>query len=142
MTRLSRHTKRVNQLYSTSTKLIEGEPLEVVSYKVDMRGKHLAWLLERIDRQRNYYLMGKMVVGKEFKQVSDINLYWPADFDGKVLHLHYARAEEIDPYLHMVAAQAEVYVQFWLRPGDAPVEMKMGEEAVESVIPEVLRGYL
>jgi inner membrane protein len=131
-----------HNLHPTSAKLIEGEPLEVVSYKVDMRGKHLAWLLERIDRQRTYYLMGKMIVGKEFKQVSDINLYWPADFDGKVLHLHYARAEEIDPYLHMVAAQGEVYVQFWLRPGDAPVEMEAGEDKPESVIPEVLRTYL
>jgi hypothetical protein len=102
LTRLSRHTKRVSQLYSTSTKLIEGEPLEVVSYKVDMRGKHLAWLLEWIDRQRTYYLMGKMIVGKELKEVTDINLYWPADFDGKVLHLHYARTEELDPYLYMV----------------------------------------
>jgi hypothetical protein len=95
--RLSRHTKRVNQLYSTRAKLIEGEPLEVVSCKVDMRGKHLAWLLERIDRQHSYYLMGKMMVGKELKEVSDINLYRPADFDGKVLHLHYAREQELDP---------------------------------------------
>jgi hypothetical protein len=43
-----------HNLYLTSAKLIEGEPLEVVSYKVDMRGKHLAWLLERIDKQRAY----------------------------------------------------------------------------------------
>jgi hypothetical protein len=38
--------------------------------------------------------MGKMIVGKKLKEASDINLYRPADFDGKVLHLHYARAEE------------------------------------------------
>jgi hypothetical protein len=89
----------------------------VVSYKVDMQGKHLAWLLERLDKQWTYYLMGKVIVGKELKQVSDINLYRPADFDGKVLHLHYARVEELDPYLYMVAAQGEVHVQFWLRLG-------------------------
>jgi inner membrane protein len=83
-----------HNLYPTSAKLIEGEPLEVVSYKVGTRGKHLAWLLERIDRQRIYYLMSKMIVGKELKQISDINLYRPADFDGKVLHLHHAQAEE------------------------------------------------
>ena len=42
----------------------------------------------------------------------------------KVLHLHYAWAEELGSlYLYMVAAQGEVYVQFWLRPGDPPVEM-------------------
>ena len=86
--------------------------------------------------------MGQMLVGTELKAVDSIDLYRPADFDGKVLHLHYAMAEELGPYLNMVAAQGEVYVQFWLRPGDPPVEMKTGEEAVESVIPEVLRGYL
>lgn len=80
----------------------------MVSYKVDMRGKHLAWLLERIDRQRTYCINGEMLVGKELKAVSDINLYRPADFDGKVLHLHYAREQEIDPYLYMIAAQGEV----------------------------------
>lgn len=131
-----------HNLYPTSAKLIEGEPLEVVSYKVDMRGKHLAWLLERIDKQRTYYVMGKMLVGKELKAVSDINLYRPADFDGKVLYLHYAQADELDLYLYMVAAQGELYVQFWLRPGEGPVELRLGEEGVKSVIPEVLRNYL
>jgi inner membrane protein len=131
-----------HNLHPTSAKLIEGEPLEVVSYKVDMRGKHLAWLLERIDRQRTYYLMGEMLVGKELKAVGDINLYRPADFDGKVLHLHYAREQELGPYLHMVAVQGEVYVQFWLRPGEAPVGLQLGKEGPEEVIPEVLRSYL
>jgi inner membrane protein len=132
-----------HNLHPTSARLIEGEPLEVVSYKVDMRGRHLAWLLERIDKQRTYYLMGKMMVGKELKQVNDINLYRPADFDGKVLHLHYAQAqEELEPYLNMVAAQGEVYVQFWLRPGEAPVELSIGEEGAGDMIPEVLRNYL
>lgn len=32
---------------------------------------------------------------------------------GKVLRLRYARAEELEPYLNMVAAPGEVYVQFW-----------------------------
>jgi inner membrane protein len=82
------------------------------------------------------------MVGKELRQVNDINLYRPADFGGKVLHLHYARANELGPYLNMVAAQGEVYVQFWLRPGEVPVELRSGEEGVEGVIPEVLRGYL
>jgi len=113
-----------------------------VSFKVDMRGKHLAWLLERIDQQRTYYVMGKMMVGKELKQVSDINLYRPADFDGKALHLHYARERELEPYLHMIAAQGEVYVQFWLRPGDPPVELSLGEDKPESVIPAMLKQYL
>lgn len=80
-----------HNLYPTSAKLIEGEELEVVSYKVDMRGKHLVWLLERIDRQRTDYINGEMLVGKGLKAVDDINLYRPADFNGKVLHLYYAR---------------------------------------------------
>jgi inner membrane protein len=131
-----------HNLYPTSAKLIEGEGLKVVSYKVEMRGKHLAWLLERIDQQRTYYINGEMLVGKEMKAVDDINLYRPADFDGKVLHLHYARAEELKPYLSMIAAQGEVYVQFWLRPGDPPVEVVLGEGEPEEVIPAVLRTYL
>ena len=38
----------------------------------------------------------------------------------------------------MVAAQGEVYMQFWLRP----VELRLGEDKLESVIPEVLKPYL
>jgi hypothetical protein len=69
------------------------------------------------------------IVGKEVKEVANINLYRPADFDGKVLQLHYTRAEELDPYLKMVAAQGgEVYVQFWLRPWEAPVEVSLNDE--------------
>ncbi len=75
-----------------------------------MRGKHLVWLLERIDRQRTYYINGEMLVGKELKAVGDINLYRPADFDGKVLHLHYARAtvQGIVPEIRHVPARAAV----------------------------------
>jgi hypothetical protein len=42
----------------------------------------------------------------------------------------------------MVAAQGEVYVQFWLRLGGPPVELSLGGERQEEVIPEVLRNYL
>jgi inner membrane protein len=35
-----------------------------------------------------------------------------------------------------------VYVQFWLRPGDPPVEVSLDEKGAEEVIPEVLRTYL
>lgn len=79
-----------------------------------------------MDRSRTYYINGEMLVGKELKAVGDITLYQPADFDGKVLHLHYAREQELERYLYMVAAQGEVYVQFWLRPGDPPVELSVG----------------
>jgi inner membrane protein len=65
---------RTYNLYPTSAKPIEGEPLEVVSYKVDMRGRSLAWLLKHIDRQRIYYLLGEILIGKELKEVVDIDL--------------------------------------------------------------------
>lgn len=35
-----------HNLYPTSTKLIEGEPLRVVYHKVDLRGRTLRWLIE------------------------------------------------------------------------------------------------
>jgi hypothetical protein len=36
----------------------------------------------------------------------------------------------------------EVYVQFWLKPGDPPVELSIGDERQEEMIPEALRTYL
>jgi hypothetical protein len=36
-------------------------------------------------KQRTYYIIGKMLVGKELKAVSDINLYCPADFEKPAL---------------------------------------------------------
>jgi inner membrane protein len=131
-----------HNLYPTSSKLIEGEPLRVVSHKVDMRGRSLRWLIERVDKRHTYYLSGQMMVGSKLERVEDLDLYRPADFDGKVLQLHYARAEELRPYLGLVAAQGEVYVQFWLREVDAPVEMALGEEGQEEVIPAVLKRHL
>lgn len=83
-----------------------------------------------------------MMVGSKLERVQDLDLYRPADFDGKVLRLHYAQAEDPGPYLGLVAAQGEVYVQFWFRAGDPPVEVSFGEDGTESVIPELLRNYL
>ncbi|MGH8569738.1 MAG: metal-dependent hydrolase, partial [Gammaproteobacteria bacterium] len=94
-----------HNLYPTSTKLHAGEPLRVVSQKVDMRGRSLGWLLARLDKRHTYYLSGEMMVGSKLDRVEDLDLYRPADFDGKVLRLHYARAEELGPYLSLVAAQ-------------------------------------
>lgn len=131
-----------HNLYPTSTKLLEGEPLRVVSHKVDLRGRTLRWLVERLDKRHTYYLSGEMMVGSKLERVEDLDLYRPADFDGKVLQLHYARAEELGPYLGLVAAQGEMYVQFWLREGDAAVEMLLSDERPEEAIPDVLRQHL
>jgi hypothetical protein len=62
--------------------------------KVNMRGRSPEWLLER-------------------RPAADlISLYRPADFDGKVLHLHYAREQEIEQYLYMVVAQGRCTCSF------------------------------
>lgn len=49
-----------HNLYPTTAKLIEGEPMRVISHKVDMRGRSLRWLLKRLDQQHTYYLSGEM----------------------------------------------------------------------------------
>ncbi|ADE16977.1 membrane-bound metal-dependent hydrolase (plasmid) [Nitrosococcus halophilus Nc 4] len=131
-----------HNLYPTRAKLIEGEPLRVVSHKVEMQGRSLGWLLKRLDPQHTYYLSGEMQVGSRLAPVADIQLYHPVAFNGKVLRLHYARGQELGPYLNRVAIQGEVYVQFWLKPGDPPVELRITEEKEAGVIPEVLKGYL
>lgn len=107
-----------------------------------MQGRSLGWLLKRLDPQHTYYLSGEMQVGSRLAPVADIDLYHPVAFNGKVLRLHYARAQELGPYLNRVAIQGEVYVQFWLKPGDPPVELRITEEKEAGVIPEVLKGYL
>ncbi len=42
----------------------------------------------------------------------------------------------------MTAAEGEVYVQFWLKPGDAAVELVVGDAGEREVVPEELAGYL
>lgn len=83
-----------------------------MSHKVHMRGRTLRWLLDRLDKRHTYYLWGEMMVGSKLERMEDLDLYRPADFDGKVLRLHYARAEKLGLYLGMVAAQGEVMCRF------------------------------
>jgi inner membrane protein len=56
--------------------------------------------------------------------------------------LHYAQEEELGPWLDLVAAQGEVYVQFWLKPGDPPVALEVGEEKPVERIPKELWRFL
>jgi inner membrane protein len=42
----------------------------------------------------------------------------------------------------MVAAQGEVYVQFWLRPGNPPVELALGEDWEGDLTPTALKQHL
>lgn len=94
-----------HNLYPTSTKLLESELLRVVSHKVDMRGRTLRGLIE--PRQAPNLLPFRRDDGGECKLegVEDLDLYRPVDCDGKALRFHYARMEELGPYLGLVAAQ-------------------------------------
>ena len=76
-----------HNFYPTSAKLLEGEPLRVVSHKVDLRGRTSRWLIERLDKRHTYYLSGEMMVGSKLERIEALDLYRPADFDGKVLRL-------------------------------------------------------
>ncbi|MES9902824.1 MAG: metal-dependent hydrolase [Sedimenticola sp.] len=131
-----------HNLYPTHAELVKGEPLRVVAHRVNMRGRSLRWLLDRLDKRHTFYLSGQVVVGRAAAPVENIDLYRPASLSGKVLRLHYAREAELEPYLGLVAAEGEVYVQFWLRPGDEVVELVVGEDARREVVPVELEGYL
>lgn len=50
--------------------------------------------------------------------------------------LHYARAEELWPYLGLVAAHGEMYVQFWLRRERRRWRCRL---VMKGQIPDVLR---
>jgi inner membrane protein len=136
-------SETAHNLYPTHAELVQGEPLRVVSHRVDMRGRSLRWLLERLDTKPVYFISGEMRMGATREPpVDGIDLYRPARFSGKVLRLQFARARELAPYLGMVAAEGELYVQVWLKPGDAAVELSWGGESQEALIPAALRGYL
>ncbi len=68
--------------------------------------------------------------------------YDPATYRGGVLSLHYARAQELQPWLDRVAVRGEVVVQFWLRPGEPAAVFEVRNEPVEEPIPEGLRRFL
>ncbi len=132
-----------HNLYPTHAELVQGEPLRVVSHRVDMRGRSLRWLLDRLDTKHTYFISGELRMGARLDPpVEDIDLYRPARFSGKVLRLQFARERELEPYLGMVAAEGELYVQVWLKPGDEAVEVALGEERGGDAVPAALRGYL
>ncbi|MCP5460027.1 MAG: metal-dependent hydrolase [Gammaproteobacteria bacterium] len=133
-----------HDLYPLRARLIEGAPLTVIAQRVDMRGRSLRWLVSRIDPARTYYLLGEMeMAGDKPQPVGDLDLYRPVSYRGQALRLHYARAEELEPWLDLVAAQGEVYVQFWLKPGEAQVEVYGGQEDRPAErVPAELRRFL
>lgn len=112
-----------------------------------MQGHTLRGLVNRIDQNRTYYLLGEVDIpdgrGPALTgRLDSVESYNPASYRGGILRLHYARARELQPWLDLVAVRGEVVVQFWLRPGEAAVTLGVGEEQREDRIPEQLRRFL
>jgi len=143
---ISEHPRAVGKsesyhnLLPVSARLIEGEPLRVQSVKIEMRGRSLRGLLGKIDQRRVYYLNGEIQTAK-VEPVADIERYRPVIYSGQTMTLRHARAQELGPWLDLVAAKGEIFVQFWLRPGEGAATFEVGDEPVEEVIPDVLKRF-
>ncbi|MCK7577128.1 MAG: hypothetical protein MZV65_15690 [Chromatiales bacterium] len=140
-----------HNLYPLKARLLRGEPLRVVAERVDLAGHTLRWLVSRIDQSRPYYLLGEVEIpdgrGSALTgRLDSVDTYNPASYRGGILRLHYARAQEIEPWLDRVAVRGEVVVQFWLKPGEAAVALGAGAgagaERREERIPGQLRRFL
>ena len=136
-----------HNLYPLKARLIEGEPLRVVAERVELRGHTLRWLVSRIDQSRPYFLLGEVEIADGrgpalTGRLDSVDTYNPASYRGGVLQLHYARAQELEPWLDLVAVRGEIVVQFWLKPGEAAVTLGPGEEQEVERIPAQLRQFL
>ena len=135
-----------HNLYPRQARLIAGEPLRVVAERVAMQGHTLRWLLNRIEQSRPYFLLGEVEIadgrGSALAgRLDSVDTYNPASYRGGILRLHYARAQELGPWLDLVAVRDEVVVQFWLRPGEAAVTLGVGEGQREEQIPSQLKRF-
>ena len=74
--------------------------------------------------------------------MADIDRYRPVAYSGQTMTLRYARAQELGPWLDLVAAKGEIFVQFWLKPGEQPVAFELGNDPPADPIPAELRGFL
>ena len=136
-----------HNLYPLQARLLRGEPLRVVAERVAMAGHSLRWLVSRIDQTRPYYLLGEVEIADGrgpalTGRLDRVDTYNPASYRGGVLRLHYAHAQELGPWLDLVAVQGEVVVQFWLKPGEAAVSLGVGEEREVERIQEQLKRFL
>ncbi|MDG4551695.1 MAG: metal-dependent hydrolase [Candidatus Contendobacter sp.] len=130
-----------HHLLPVTARLIEGEPLKVQSVRVEMKGRTLRWLLGKIDQRRVYYLNGEIQTAR-IEPVANIDRYQPVMYSGQTMTLRYARAQELGPWLDLVAAKGEVFVQFWLRPGEQAVVFEVGNDPPADPIPAELRAFL
>ena len=130
-----------HNLLPITARLIQGELLAVQSVKVEMKGRTLRWLLGKIDQRRVYFINGEIQTGK-VEPVANIELYRPVAHSGQTMTIRYARAQELGPWLDLVAAKGEVFVQFWLRPGEQAVFFDPGNEPPADPIPGELKLFL
>ncbi len=84
------------------SRLIQGEPLRVVAEQVAMQGHTLRGLVNRIDQNRTYYLLGEVEIpdgrGPALAgRLESVDTYNPASYRSGILRLHYARAQELAP---------------------------------------------
>ena len=105
-----------HNLYPTSTKLLDGDRLRVVSQKVDIRGRTLRWLFERLDKRRIYYPVGRDDGGEQAgedrgrRSLPARRLRW----EGAQAALCPGGGTRPLPW-H--GGAGEVYAQVWLREG-------------------------
>ncbi len=132
-----------HNLFPTEAVLIKGEPLRVITQRVNMNGRSLRWLVNNLQSNHEYYLLGELFVDSGMMvNVNDIELYHPVMLSGSTVRLHYAKAEDLNEYLNMVAIRGEVVVQFWLRPGDESVEFNFVGKSNSSAMPDLLRDLM
>lgn len=132
-----------HNLYPLHIELIEGEPLRVVAHRIPMTGRTLDDLLAPLDPTRPHFLSGELRLGSRREgPLQDLERYQPAWLAGQTLILRHARAQDLDRYRHRVIAEGEVFLQLWLKPGDPPVALDLGEKPRREVIPRGLKGYL
>ena len=129
-----------HNLFPTEAVLIKGDPLRVITQRVNMNGRSLRWLVDSLQTNHEYYLLGELFVDSGLlPSMNDIELYHPVMLSGSRVRLHYAREGDLGEYLNMVAIRGEVVVQFWLKPGDDIVELRFSGGESGST-PGVLEG--
>jgi inner membrane protein len=134
-----------HNLLPVAARLIEGEPLRVVAERVAMAGHTLRWLVSRINQSRPYHLLGEVEMpdakGPALAgQLDSVETYNPASYRGGILRLHYARTQELEPWLDRVAIRGEGVMRFWLKPGAAAVTLGTGEEPPGERIPDTAQA--
>ena len=107
-----------------------GEPLTARFVRIEMKGRTLRGLLGKIDQRRVYFVNGEVQTGK-IEPIANIDLYQPVTYSGQTMTLRYARAQELGPWLDLVAVR-----------GEAAVMLGVGEEREVERIPAQLRGFL